>query len=70
MKAIGFFLCDPATGVDTLKDLRDTLGYLNDENKKRYEGLDVIKMDYKTGIGFRIAAVHFKGDKVIFKKFK
>lgn len=70
MKAIRFFLHDPSTGFDTLNDLRDILGYLNDKSKKSYEGAAVIKVDHKTGVGIRIATVHFEGDKVIFKKFK
>ena len=70
MKAIGFFLHDPSTEFDTLNDLRDILGYLNDKSKESYEGVDVIKVDHKTGVGFRIATVHFEGDKVIFKKIK
>jgi hypothetical protein len=70
MKAKGFFLHDPATEFDTLNELRDILGYLNDESKRSCEGADVIKVDHKTGIGYRVATVHFKGDKVIFKKLK
>ena len=70
MKAIGFFLYDPATGFDTLKDLRNILGFLNDDSKKSYEGVNVLKTDNKTGVGIRIATVHFEGDKVIFKKIK
>lgn len=46
------------------------LSHLNDKNKKCYEGSDVIKVDRKTGVGFRIATVHFKGNKVIFKRLK
>ena len=70
MKAIRFYLDGDATEFDTLKELRHHLWLLNDKDKEYLEGLDVIKANRKTGEGFRIATVHFKGDKVIFKKLK
>ena len=70
MKTIRFYLDGEAVEFDTLKELRFHLWMLNDKDKEELEGLDVIKANRKTGEGFRIATVHFKGDKVIFSKKK